>query len=267
LYVAATRAKQRLYLFGDQPQTGSFLARLWHAVAGDFPLGPAEPAADGAAISRGVPLRRVPAGFQAAGAAAGLDWRVEERRIDDTEAAYGTENETVRLIGTLVHRVLQRIAQEGLDSWTPERVADREPAIRAQLMALGVPRQELDDAVQRATEAVCQTLLSDRGRWVLAGHPEAVSEWELSGVFGGDVHSRKLDRSFLFEGVRWIVDYKTGTEQERYREQLEQYAELVARLDHRPIRLGLYFPLTDSWQEWAPSGVRRAGSGTAPAAD
>ena len=79
-----------------------------------------------------------------------------------------------------------------------------------------------------------------------------MSEWELSGVFDGDVYSRKLDRSFIADGVRWIVDYKTGVEQERYRLQLEQYAELVSRLDSRPIRLGLYFPLTGAWEEWAP---------------
>jgi len=267
LYVAATRAKQRLYLFGGQPQTGSFLARLWHALANEFPDSAATPIAVAAAVSRGVPLRRVPEGFQAPGPAPALAWSVAECRVDESEPDYNADNETVRLIGTLVHRVLQQIAQQGLDSWTPERVADRESAIRAQLMALGVPRNELDGAVQRATEAICQTLLSERGRWVLTGHPEAVSEWELSGAFGGDVYSRKLDRSFVADGVRWIVDYKTGAEQEHYRSQLDRYAELVSRLDHRPIRLGLFYPLTGGWQEWAATAVQRAESTTAPAAD
>jgi len=267
LYVAATRAKKRLYLFGDQPETGSFLKRLWHAVANEFPNGAAQAIAPAAAVSRGVPLRRVPEAFEAPAPAPGLHWHVEDHHVDDDVAIYEAENETVRLIGTMVHRVLQRIAQEGLDSWTLDRVADRKPAIRAQLTALGVPRRELDGAVQRTTEAVCQTLRSERGRWVLAGHPEAVSEWELNGVFGADIHTRKLDRSFVFEGVRWIVDYKTGGDQEQFRRQLEQYAVLVGRLDHRPIRLGLYFPLTDSWEEWAPTGVQPAGSAIAPAGD
>ncbi len=267
LYVAATRAKQRLHLFGSQPLTGSFLARLWHAVGDSFPAPGEAPAAADAAVSRGVPLRRVPEGFQAPAAAPALDWSVAERRVDEAEAAYSADNETVRLIGTLVHRVLQVIAVQGLDSWTPERVADREPAVRAQLMALGVPRAELDSAVKLATEAVSQTLLSERGRWILTAHEEAVSEWELSGVFDGDVYSRKLDRSFIADGVRWIVDYKTGVEQERYRLQLEQYAELVSRLDSRPIRLGLYFPLTGAWEEWAVSGVRRVGLATGQEGD
>ena len=38
---------------------------------------------------------------------------------------------------------------------------------------------------------------------------------------------------------------------ERYRAQLENYAEAIQRIDSRPIRLGLYFPLLRAWREWA----------------
>ncbi|MFN0101707.1 MAG: UvrD-helicase domain-containing protein [Bryobacteraceae bacterium] len=282
LYVAATRARKRLHLVGGQPQPGSFLARLWHAVADRFPAPPPQPPSEAAAVSRGVPLRRVPADWVAPAPAPPLAFNVAELHLDEDEVSFDWSGETVRLIGTVVHRVLQQIAHQGIDAWTPERVADREPAIRAQLTALGVPRPELDSAVQRASEALSRTLLSERGRWVLSAHAEGVSEWELSGVFGSDIYSRKLDRSFVADGVRWIVDYKTGVhlggdvqgflerEQERYRAQLEQYAELVSRLDHRPVRLGLYFPLMDGWREWAwERGVtiaRPAESTTGPAA-
>ncbi|MCW8874689.1 MAG: PD-(D/E)XK nuclease family protein, partial [Gammaproteobacteria bacterium] len=72
-----------------------------------------------------------------------------------------------------------------------------------------------------------------------------------------------LDRTFVdADGTRWIIDYKTGShagggreefldrEQERYRAQLERYAALLRRIDSRPIRLGLYFPLMAAWREW-----------------
>ena len=72
-----------------------------------------------------------------------------------------------------------------------------------------------------------------------------------------------IDRSFVAaDGVRWIVDYKSGRheggdsrafldrEQQRYREQLESYARLVSAMDPRPIRLGLYFPALGGWREW-----------------
>ena len=41
-------------------------------------------------------------------------------------------------------------------------------------------------------------------------------------------------------------------ERERYRPQLERYAELVGALGNEPLRLGLYFPLMSAWREWAP---------------
>jgi ATP-dependent exoDNAse (exonuclease V) beta subunit len=64
------------------------------------------------------------------------------------------------------------------------------------------------------------------------------------------------------EGRLWIIDYKTGEhtggnretflneEQRRYRDQLENYATLMSRLEKGPISLGLYFPLLDGWREW-----------------
>ena len=72
-----------------------------------------------------------------------------------------------------------------------------------------------------------------------------------------------IDRSFVDEqGVRWIVDYKTGEhlgddvdafierEHERYRAQLENYARIVRVIDDRPIRLALYFPLFPALRAW-----------------
>jgi ATP-dependent exoDNAse (exonuclease V) beta subunit len=72
-----------------------------------------------------------------------------------------------------------------------------------------------------------------------------------------------VDRTFVDgDGVRWIVDYKTGThgggsldefldrEQLRYRDQLHQYALLMQALDPRPTRLALYFPAMGGWRAW-----------------
>jgi ATP-dependent helicase/nuclease subunit A len=81
---------------------------------------------------------------------------------------------------------------------------------------------------------------------------------------GGVLRHVTLDHTFVTNGVRWIVDFKTGRheggdvrafldrEYERYSGQLEGYARIVRGLDPRPIRLGLYFPLVDGgWREWA----------------
>jgi ATP-dependent exoDNAse (exonuclease V) beta subunit len=286
LYVAATRAKKRLHLVGGEAVKGSFLARLAHAVGDAFAAPPARPEeAPAAAVAPGVPLRRVPDGWTAPPAPAPLDWSVAADVFVEEEEpiAFDWSGQTLRDVGTVVHHVLQQIAQQGVEAWSEERVEDRRPAIRAQLQTVGVPRAELDGAVERTVAALRQTLGSERGRWVLAAHEEAVSEWELNGVFGDRILHRKLDRTFVAGGVRWIIDYKTGAhegsgaeafldnERERYRGQLETYAELVSRLDGRPVRLGLYFPLMDGWREWAwepaVSGARREESATGRAGD
>jgi ATP-dependent exoDNAse (exonuclease V) beta subunit len=115
----------------------------------------------------------------------------------------------------------------------------------------------------RVRQALINTLNDSRGRWILNRHHEGRSEYALTGVYRGAVVNVVLDRSFVDEdGVRWIIDYKTGhhegrdldefldREQERYRDQLERYAELMAQFEPRPIRLGLYFPLLCGWREW-----------------
>ena len=88
-------------------------------------------------------------------------------------------------------------------------------------------------------------------------------EYALSTVVERKVRRFVVDRTFVDDGVRWIIDYKTSThegsgrdafldnEQTRYREQMEGYARVMRSLDPRPIRLGLYFPLIQGWREWA----------------
>ena len=80
-----------------------------------------------------------------------------------------------------------------------------------------------------------------------------------------------LDRTFVADGHRWIVDFKTSAheggdaqafldrEVERYRPQLERYARIMQALDPQPLMLALYFPLVDGgWRAWrfAPDGHR-----------
>jgi len=132
------------------------------------------------------------------------------------------------------------------------------------LASLGIPAPELPAALERVSEALERVLADDRGRWLLdPDQQEARSELALSGVDGGGLASVIIDRSFVdADGVRWIVDYKSGRheggdprafldrEQQRYRDQLQRYARLMSALDPRPIRLGLYFPAMGAWREW-----------------
>ena len=172
------------------------------------------------------------------------------------EPVYDWAHATAAVIGTVVHRLFAQIASEGLDRWPLARVDTLAPRLAAEFKSAGVPASEQADAVLRVVTSLRNTLDDERGRWLLDGaHVDAASEWALTAAVGDGAQHLVLDRSFVAEGVRWIVDFKTSRheggglaqflarEQERHRPQLERYARAVARLDTRPIMLALYYPL------------------------
>jgi len=281
LYVAATRARRELHLIGHaarkqdtvQPAARSLLGRLWPAVRAEFERAAAckeDQAAEAAGAPAGPPplvLHRLAADWvrPAPPPAPALP---AEAMPGESEAAepgvsYVWVGQTLRQVGTVVHRLLHRIAREGLANWDRERVAALRPLYRAALRDLAIPAEELDAAAEKVEHALAGILADPRGRWILAEHAEAESEYALSGVADGKLVSVRLDRTFVdAAGVRWIIDYKTGLheggsaeefldrEAERYRAQLERYAALLGRTERRPIRMGLYFPLMAGWREW-----------------
>jgi len=285
LYVASTRAIRQLHLLGAiateeteeggralrEPPARSLLARLWPAVVSDFeqalargnrslPIATDEEAAGVAAI------RRLTSDWKTPALPASVAWRMraEPVRGEGMMVEFDWASETIRSVGSIVHRWLETIGREGAVNWSAERVAALEPAFARALGELGVHEERIAGAVERVREALARALADSRGRWILdAAHGEARTEYALTGLDQGELVSVVLDRTFVdSEGVRWIVDYKTGTheggdpqafldrEQQRYAGQLARYARLMKLLDPRPIRLGLYFPLLNAWREW-----------------
>jgi ATP-dependent exoDNAse (exonuclease V) beta subunit len=85
------------------------------------------------------------------------------------------------------------------------------------------------------------TLASDAGRWILGTRSDAAAELALAKVgAGGTAQVRVVDRCFIADGTRWIIDYKTAAlgdcpsmtalqqHAARYQTQLASYAELFA---------------------------------------
>ncbi len=282
LYVAATRAKSRLHLVGQidaaadkpGPRAGSLLARLWPAVAGEF-VGVAAPAVAGesAMDASSLPqfIRRLPADWTPPPAPARVELALPQRDAAHASAhdqvEFSWASETAKHIGTVVHRFLQRIAEEGIPAWDDARVKSLRGAYRRELKRLGVPDVEMKRAAERVTAALSASLADARGRWVLGAHADARAELRLTGRIADEMVDVIIDRTFVDEhGVRWIVDFKTsvheGADREtfldnerlRYAMQLQRYGALMCMLDAREIRLGLYFPLLGGWREWRYDG-------------
>ena len=167
-------------------------------------------------------------------------------------------------IGTVTHSLLHQICTEGLSQWNVAKVHNAKPYIHGRLRSFGVGQSALPEARDRIIMAVVSTLQSTRGRWILDDqHTNAKSEYALSSVVDRVAKNAIIDRTFVDEnGVRWIIDFKTGahtggskdafvsSEVDRYRPQLDGYADLLHAWSNRPIALGLFFPLLGEWREW-----------------
>lgn len=291
LYVAATRARNRLHLVArvkedpaadhgclKTPLKGTFLDLLWGALEVEFTedldfsrLPVAESDEDLSAagerdapplLTRRLALTWTPPALTPDLSLNKLEVLTDEEATEDPKFEWA--GETVKHVGSVVHRVLQQVGREGREAWQEERLETLEPYVLSKLSSHGVPPDRLETAKERCFSALRETLSSKRGRWILdPAHQEAKSEYAISGVWGGRLVKSVVDRTFVDQqGVRWVVDYKTGShmggnedeflekEVERYKPQLNRYARLLRRLDRRPVKMGLYFPLLKAWREW-----------------
>ena len=175
--------------------------------------------------------------------------------------SYVWAGERARVLGLTVHRWLQEIAETGPGAFSPEHLEGLRPRTRRMLQFHGVPVDELESLAADVETALRNTLDDEKGRWTLEQHEEAASELPLSLQEEGRTRSLILDRSFVHEGERWIVDYKTsrhegadldgflGEEERRYAPQLKRYRLAMQERDSRPIRTALYFPLHSAFRE------------------
>ena len=278
-YVAATRARHCLHWIACARRDAkgelkfaetSLLARLWPVLEAEF--GHAEQVerteADGpdeAPLDQSI--RRLPVDWQPLALPPAVAWAASDVPSGSGAAVeFSWAGETARQVGVVVHRWLQRMAEDALAGWDAARVKTVAPQVERALAAGGLTGSELTAARARVLKALTNVVQDKRGRWILGEHPEHRSELRLSAVLGGRVRKLVLDRTFVTaEGTRWIVDYKAGahegadveafldSEQVRYRPQLEDYG---AALDPQAA-LGLYFPLVPGWREWTP--LRQAG--------
>jgi ATP-dependent helicase/nuclease subunit A len=270
-YVAATRSRKRLHVLGfartlapgalNPPhRTRSLLGRAWDV---------ARPVFEAA-----VPLE--------AAAANDLGYRQHVRTLDlaalDVQVAappapprppaspvdpprFDWASETAIHVGTVTHRWLQRIGEEGIERWGAARVAGLAPVIAKDLELRGIPASEREAAVKRVTSALAAATTDERGRWVLGSHPESRFEYRLRVATPDGVRLIVIDRLLTdASGRRWIVDYKTSAHEggglEAFLDnELERYAPQLARylgaFPSEKATAALYFPLVRGWRELA----------------
>lgn len=275
IYVGVTRARRKLHLIGSAKTNkygeavapaGSMLRELWDAAAGSVEA-VAMPVADRAAVTGQPMLRRLSEAWTPPSVSR-MTRAAPVAAVAETVVEFSWAGETARVVGVLVHEQLRRFAGIGLAAWTGEAIARRRGYWLRRLAAEGVPEEAREEAADRIIAALTHTLDDERAQWLFSPEQTGrLSEYAVTFLEDSRPRNLRMDLSFVDrEGVRWIVDFKTGThggggvaefldrERERYRAQLERYAAAMRALDPRAVRLGLYYPLLKGWREWGDPG-------------
>ena len=291
LYVAATRAVRRLHLLGmasrdprgeawtlRPPAATSLLSPLWPMLSRDFAQAAAAPSLPAPPVSRIDPATFVPCLVRLAEPKTLLPIDAPES-CELQEPGDPFESTLEMDIGTLVHEYLEAIARDGLALWHAERLTQLRPRFVASFQRLGYNADDAAIAADTVHDTLQRALTEPDSRWILSAHTQAGCEVPLSslddqdfiGALSGEtdvtnfreaasVRRHVIDRTFIENNVRWIIDYKTlGDDRtlsgsaletrlrekaESYRPQLQRYAALYAHESQQgiTIRTAIFFP-------------------------
>lgn len=170
-----------------------------------------------------------------------------------------TNARLARHTGTVIHNALQAIVENKLVTNNNCIAADtfinqQHSFWKIQLQQFGWSGDNLNRALQKIAAAIANTVNSEQGRWLLnSEHQQSACELSLMQKEKQDVREHIIDRTFIADGVRWIVDYKSSEpesgqtetafiakEMETYKGQLQRYEKLMAATDALPIKTALY---------------------------
>lgn len=256
-YVAATRAARSLTLIGTvedsdrRPPKGSLLDLIWDSERPRMRfVGDSEAA--GAAADETPPaprvLTRLPEDYR-------FSPPVElpavaprtSHAIQHPATDIGSRREVA--LGEFMHRELKYLAERGTDA--EYDATRRQPIWTRWSTAAGLSASDADWASKHLDRQIRGVLADERGRWILFQASDGLCEAPFVSAVDGTFTRIVVDRTFVRDDERWIVDYKTsildGSDEEavatlcrRHTPQLQRYAEAFAAIDPRPLRTALY---------------------------
>jgi ATP-dependent exoDNAse (exonuclease V) beta subunit len=239
LYVAVTRAKTRLYLLDG---TGKTSKKSFRGLLNNQEFTHYEPEQESKEDTLNLPQsERLPLSFylsppQVNQEALNIIPKLSER--------------IPRLTGIVMHRLLQWICDHhpaSMDElpW---------PLVTQECTKLGFSEDTISLALNTMHKQLKQLFCDTIGLWIIAPHHNEHNEYELLVERNNVLATRIIDRTFEDQNQLWIIDFKTGKEdpktQQRYQEQLNEYASYLSTHTSLPIHCGLYYLDNNHWVHW-----------------
>lgn len=240
LYVATTRTKKRLYLTDTQttPNKTSFRPLLqleWicsapHTETDDDKEEEASPLP----VLYRLPLEM----YQNQPPQTGTQLTASSLTLSDN---------TAQQMGIIMHDILQWICTHH----PADHDALPSAFIDHRLRAFGLKDEA---AHQILNQQLTQLFQCAKGCWIIQAHDQERNEYELLIAQNNDIATRIIDRTFCDNGIRWIIDFKTGTmhpdTHAKHRQQVNEYADILSKKYPEPVRCGLYYLMNNHWDEW-----------------
>lgn len=154
-------------------------------------------------------------------------------------------------VGILVHFYLQLIADSSISDWPTTRVQPLLPAMRRWFKQRHYDVRQTESGSKRVLACLEATLDSKEGRWILQERESTANEMAIEFTSIQAVSKKIIDRTFIEDGVRWIIDYKSveldiGTPEsalkaiaKQYQKQLDDYEQLFKH-EGLPIKKAIF---------------------------
>ncbi len=233
LYVAVTRAKKRLYLSDFQH---TITANTFKSLLKDIHFETIESTTVEHSIAlQSVNIERLSSQF--------YHHPVVMPSNRPQDAHWSIEKDDARLLGIATHTLLQWIC-----TYHPKDFSE----IPWNLAHLSLKQQGLmntEPLLKNIRTYLYPLFHTPKGQWIIQQHLHEHNEYAILVKEHDVLHTRVIDRTFEENGVRWIIDFKTGQPSAKHQQQIEAYAKYLSQIYTLPIRCGLYYLASETWIE------------------
>lgn len=240
LYVAVTRAKSRLYLCDSSSRTvkSSFRYLL---KSQEFSAELAQ--GSGETQEKHLPaLNKLPLEFY---------HHIDVQPANSLKTSTSElMNSIPRLTGIVTHQILQWICD-----YHPPTLNDIPWNLaRTEFQQLGFDDELIAASMELLKKHIITMFQDPIGKWIMAQHEQERNEYQLLVEHQGNVVTRIIDRLFEAENKLWIIDFKTGKEDDlavkQHQQQLNEYAYYLSSRSRLPIQCGIYYLNNNHWINW-----------------